>query len=308
MSEPSSGAAGSSSLTSFTQPTQDASAQLAASTVGLVSKAEFTRRREELEQKQVAADEDEHEKPGEKKKKKKKKAGKAASSALSFGGDEDEDGEDHVDEPPKKKLGKNPSVDSSFLPDKERDEALARKREQLAEEYTAAQDKIKAELLEITYSYHDPSGRDGMKGHRNAVKLTKGSTMQEFLNKCREQQVALRSCSAADLMYVKEDLIMPHGVTFYELIVSKARGKSGPLFHFDVHDDIRVGAFDHRVEKDESHAGKVMEKRVYERNKDKFPYSRFEIYDPNKKWDEYTVHGRETDGVNTQLTPGIQGI
>ena len=59
-----------------------------------------------------------------------------------------------------------------------------------------------------------------------------------------------------------------------------------PLFHFDVHDDVRVGAYDHRVEKDESHAGKVMEKRVYERLKDKFPYSRFEIYDPSKKYDE----------------------
>ena len=76
-----------------------------------------------------------------------------------------------------------------------------------------------------------------------------------------------------------------------------------PLFHFDVHDDVRVGAFDHRVEKDESHAGKVMEKRVYERMKDKFPYSRFEMYDPDKKWDEYTVHGNETHGagVNTDM-------
>lgn len=27
--------------------------------------------------------------------------------------------------------------------------------------------------------------------------------------------------------------------SFYDLIVTKARGKSGPLFHFDVHDDIR---------------------------------------------------------------------
>ena len=107
------------------------------------------------------------------------------------------------------------------------------------------------------------------------------------------------------LLYVKEDLILPHHITFYELIVSKARGKSGPLFHFDVHDDVRVGSFDHRVEKDESHAGKVMEKRLYERNKDKFPYSRFEVYDPRKSYDTYTVHGSETygDGVNVAL-PG----
>ena len=135
------------------------------------------------------------------------------------------------------------------------------------------------------------------------VRVPKGFTMQEFLNKVREQVKDLRACSAADLMYVKEDLILPHGVTFHDLIVNKARGKSGPLFHFDVRDDVRVGAFDHRVEKEESHAGKVMEKRVYERLKDKFPYSRFEIYDPSKKYDEYTVHGSEVHGrgVNTAL-------
>lgn len=44
--------------------------------------------------------------------------------------------------------------------------------------------------------------------------------------------------------------------SFYDLIVTKARGKSGPLFHFDVHDDIRL-VHDTRVEKDESHPGKV---------------------------------------------------
>lgn len=38
--------------------------------------------------------------------------------------------------------------------------------------------------------------------------------------------------------------------SFYDLIVTKARGKSGPLFHFDVHDDVRV-IHDVRVEKDE---------------------------------------------------------
>lgn len=38
--------------------------------------------------------------------------------------------------------------------------------------------------------------------------------------------------------------------TFYDLIVTKARGKSGPLFHFDVHDDVRI-VNDSRIEKDE---------------------------------------------------------
>ena len=56
------------------------------------------------------------------------------------------------------------------------------------------------------------------------------------------------------LMYVKEDLIIPHHISFYDLIATRARGKSGPLFHFDVHEDIRLQN-DARIEKDESHAG-----------------------------------------------------
>lgn len=41
------------------------------------------------------------------------------------------------------------------------------------------------------------------------------------------------------------------------MILAQARGKSGPLFTFDVHDDIRV-MHDASVETEESHAGKVL--------------------------------------------------
>ncbi len=58
--------------------------------------------------------------------------------------------------------------------------------------------------------------------------------------------------------------------------MNKARGKSGPLFNFDVHDDVRLLA-DATVEKDESHAGKVVERSWYQRNKHIFPASRWEV-------------------------------
>jgi hypothetical protein len=80
--------------------------------------------------------------------------------------------------------------------------------------------------------------------------------------------------------------------TFYDLIVTKAKGKSGPLWNWDVHDDIRMLA-DATKEKDESHAAKVVERRWYERNKHIFPASRWEVYDPNVKRDRYTIHGDE---------------
>lgn len=57
-------------------------------------------------------------------------------------------------------------------------------------------------------------------------------------------------------MYVKEDLVLPHNLSFYDLIISKARGKSGPLFHFDVYDDVRL-EHNANIEKEESHAGKA---------------------------------------------------
>lgn len=260
--------------------------------MGLVSKEEFTRRREELEkielERQASAE-------GEGKKKKKKKKA-AANSTLSFGDDLDEGESSEAPKEKKPKLGKNPNVDTGFLPDRDREANDQKRREELARKYKEEQDLIKAEMIEITYSYWDG------KGQRHEVKINKGATIDQFLNKCREQVRELRSNSSTDLMYVKEDLILPHTLTFYELISKKARGKSGPLFTFDVHDDVRLLG-DHRVEKDESHAGKVMEKRLYERNKEKFPYSRFEVYDPDKTYGTYTEHGAETfgTGVNTGL-------
>ena len=99
-----------------------------------------------------------------------------------------------------------------------------------------------------------------------------------------------------------------------------ASAHSPQLFHFDVHDDVRT-VNDARIEKDESHAvrgtsplngllhtsttflysdmrvqGKIVERHWYERNKHIFPASRWEVYDPQKKWDKYTIHGGEVHG------------
>lgn len=87
--------------------------------------------------------------------------------------------------------------------------------------------------------------------------------------------------------------------------MSKARGKSGPLFNFDVHDDVRLLA-DATIEKNESHAGKVVERSWYNRSKHIFPASRWEvsmdiastmapltrfskIFDPEKDYGKYTI-------------------
>ncbi|XP_045407557.1 protein FAM50B [Lemur catta] len=186
----------------------------------------------------------------------------------------------------RRNLGKNPDVDTSFLPDRAREEEETRLWEELRRQWEARREKVKAEEVEITFSYWDGSG------HRRTARMSKGSTVQQFLRtalqELRKDFRELRSASVEQLMYVKEDLILPHYYTFYDFIVAKARSKSGPLFSFDVHDDVRLLS-DATTEKDESHAGKVVLRSWYEKNKHVFPASRWEPYDPEKKWDKYTI-------------------
>jgi protein FAM50 len=79
-------------------------------------------------------------------------------------------------------------------------------------------------------------------------------------------------------------------------VETKARGKSGPLFEWDVRDDVRALS-DASVETEESHAAKIVERRFYESNKHIFPMNRWESFDPNKHKEgsgAYTI--RDTKG------------
>lgn len=52
-----------------------------------------------------------------------------------------------------------------------------------------------------------------------------GNTIYQFLQRCldslRKEFHELRSITADQLMYVKEDLIIPHHYSFYDFIVTK---------------------------------------------------------------------------------------
>ncbi|XP_075410249.1 protein FAM50B [Tenrec ecaudatus] len=273
-------------------------AELKSSTVGLVTLNDMKAKQEALlrEREMQLAKKEQLEKRRLQLEKLREKARrheqKRKISSLSFSLDEfGEEGEEdrgdvEVTKKQKKPLGKNPDVDTSFLPDRDREEEENRLREALRKEWEAQREKVKSEEMEITFSYWDGSG------HRRMVRMTKGSTVQQFLKKAlqslRTDFRELRAAGVEQLMYIKEDLILPHYHTFYDFIITKARGKSGPLFNFDVHDDVRLLS-DATMEKDESHAGKVVLRSWYEKNKHIFPASRWEPYDPEKKWDKYTI-------------------
>lgn len=115
-------------------------------------------------------------------------------------------------------------MDTSFLPDREREEQERKVREALRQEWLKKQEELKLEEVEIVYSYWDGSG------HRKSVRVSpdwvcalkigkrtdrrlqckKGDKISTFLEKARQQFPELRGVNVDNMMYVKEDLIIPH--------------------------------------------------------------------------------------------------
>lgn len=259
--------------------TEKAEEEFRNQTVGLITKEEFVeKQRQALQVPGEECDTGKRRKEGEIEDKKSKKSKRVC---LSFAMDDDE--EEEEDNAGWKAalatFGKDPSIATDFLPDKDRELEEERIRKELKSEWIQRQAEIKKEPLEITYSYYNGSG------HRKSVTVCKGDTVSTFL-KAVQQQLSpefreIKSSSSSNLMYIKEDVILPHTMTFYELISKKAQGKSGPLFQFDVQ-EYMVTQSDPRMKSKDRHAGKVVERQYYSKNKHIFPFSVWEPYDPQK--------------------------
>lgn len=92
-------------------------------------------------------------------------------------------------------------MDTSFLPDRDREAEEALERERLRQEWLEKQERMKKETIEITYSYWDGTG------HRKTVECQKGDDIAAFLGKCRTQFPELRGVSVDSLMYIKVRLV-----------------------------------------------------------------------------------------------------
>jgi protein FAM50 len=226
-------------------------------------------------------------------KKEKKAKEKIKQKTLSFnpdGEDEEENSEESVDSDAdfkrkgpeveletvkRKRFGMNPDVATAFLPDREREEEENLMREKLRLEWERRQRGVREEMVDIVYSYWDGSG------HKNTVSVKKGNTVYQFLCKVldnlRTEFSELKIASGDDLMFVKDDLIIPQTNTFYDFIVTQARGKGGLLFNFDQTPEALE-----LVEEAGMHVAKVIHRSWYTRNKHIFPANRWEPFDPTK--------------------------
>ena len=145
-------------------------------------------------------------------------------SALSFNDSDSDDSDNDARCAPKRRrravVMKNPSADASFLPDRVEEEKRATERTRLRKEWRDEQERIKAQFIRITYSYWNGTG------HRRMAQVKKGTNVGRFLALAQEEFREIRHLTTDSLMFVKEDLIIPHHFTFYDFIVNKARGVS----------------------------------------------------------------------------------
>uniref|UniRef100_A0A804MQA3 FAM50A/XAP5 C-terminal domain-containing protein n=1 Tax=Zea mays TaxID=4577 RepID=A0A804MQA3_MAIZE len=206
-------------------------------TVGLVTREQYVEKRvnirtkieEEEKEKLQKLQQEEEELQMQKRKKRRVKSDPRLSFCddIENGSDEDDFENQETKKNGPAKLGKDPTVETSFLPDREREAEEQAERERLKKQWSHEQELIKNEPLSITYSYWDGTG------HRRAIQVRKGDTIGEFLRAVQQQLAPefreVRTTSVENLLYVKEDLIIPHQHSFYELIINKARGKSGPV-------------------------------------------------------------------------------
>lgn len=224
---------------------------LKSDTVGLVTHDDYKARRRYLEQCAVEEREKREELQREIEAESRKQMLKRANKAtLSFKAleDDDSDSDEEPDDPAyigrkranakaadnagkdmddgkvvlskRRKLGKNPDANTQFLPDHEREIAEKSERERLRQQWLTEQERIKSEVVKITYSYWDGAG------HRRVLRCRKGTTIGRFLGMVQAEFKELRNVSSDSLMFIKEDLIIPQHYSFYDFIVNKARGVS----------------------------------------------------------------------------------
>ncbi|WFD33650.1 L-threonylcarbamoyladenylate synthase [Malassezia cuniculi] len=232
-------------------------------TVGLVRLEDFQKKREELMEHKKRETQKREQQMEEKRNKRRKELARSVA-ALSFSAEEE------IAPPPRKRREKsvrNPEVDTSFLPDREREEAERREREELREEWHARQAELKKEAIHVEFDYWDGSA------HAAAVDSTKGEAIGAFLERCKAQVSALKQVPADRLMYIKvrtlhaykDELIVPNHYSFYDLISREAQGRNGVLFQFEKQRD--------GPDTDKAACGKVVDRQWYQKNKHIYPAS-----------------------------------
>lgn len=267
----------------FVKESDDLNKKLAKDTVGLVHLNQFQKIREDIETDKNREKEEEE--------KKRKLLKKQAASRLSFEANFEEEEEDLFDRKRSKRLGADPTVKSYFeasdyaaATNAALDSSKARQEQEKLTRY----EKRKAIPVRLTLSFYD--GAD----HRFCVDFKRGDGLREVLKKCQNEYGPLRGVLLENLMFVKENLILPLEMSVFDLeeLGALKDGGRGPyansdLFSFllqkSTHNSVvEASTSEEMIETDASRNAKICTIAWFERNKHLVPAKYWIPFDPSK--------------------------
>ncbi|EPX71987.1 xap-5-like protein [Schizosaccharomyces octosporus yFS286] len=128
----------------------------------------------------------------------------------------------------KKHLGKDPTVNTSFLPDAEREALEEAKRKEYRKQWLEEQERIKEEEILIPFLFYEGSTS------RYSVKIRLKDSVGHILSNMKDQIPSLKRVLDMDkFLLVQSDLIIPHHHELYYFYLNKVQGPSGLLFEFE---------------------------------------------------------------------------
>lgn len=266
---------------------------------------------------------DEELKQLEAKRAKKKKKKQAATAKLSFADEEEEEEEEAggaavASAAPKfGKFGKNPTVATDFLPDRDREIEDTREAIRLKAEY---KDAIKAKLeseftLHIVYWMPRGLMMQAVKKVKHTLVTKYGDTVGVALQKFRDENhktySELKNITGEQCLFAKEGLMIPHHFTWFELLQRGCTIHGKDIFaDLDqpkknwVNASKKDAAVEEEGDEEEGdkkdqkksevaeslknysymEVGGIMDRRWFDRNRKDFPMVKWEVYNPRKDY------------------------
>ena len=103
---------------------------------------------------------------------------------------------------------------------------------------------------------------------KSETKVEKGWSIAKFLERAKKPIAEIKRVDISKLLFIKEELIVPHHFTFYDLITARTKGRNGVLIEFGPNAS------------EKSTMPWIVDRQWFEANKHIFPANRWLTYDP----------------------------
>ncbi|EEB09116.1 xap-5-like protein [Schizosaccharomyces japonicus yFS275] len=246
-------------------------------TTGLVSLYEYKKLKQTIVEKRDKKALDGHffSKKGIEDRSVKRKKG-SVKPGLSFTFQDEED--QTVVVPKKRSIRRDPTVETSFLPDQEREIEELKKREELRKKWIKEQEELKEKIIFLPFAFFNGTNR------RSYVKVKMKDSIGRIIVSMKDQIPELRRVLNVDkFLFVMGDLIISHHHELYSFYINKSEGPNGLIFDFSLY---TAKSAEETITQHlpNQYIPRLVEKTHYLQNRHIFPYNRWLNYDSKKDY------------------------